>query len=204
MSGFHDVRFPIRLALGATGGPERRTEILTLASGREVRNAVWANARRRWDVGSAISDLAGLYELVSFFEARKGRLHGFRFRDPMDHTSAPPGVAVSSEDQIIGTGDDVRSRFKLRKDYGGTLRAISKPVVTSLRVGIDGVEPNTGWSFDPEVGEIVFDVPPETGAIISAGFEFDCAVRFESDQMQAVVEAFGAGRVASLALVELI
>jgi len=85
MSGFHDVSFPMRLALGAVGGPERRTEVLALASGREVRNAVWARSKRRWDVGGAVTDLAGLQALLAFFEARMGRLYGFRFRDPLDH-----------------------------------------------------------------------------------------------------------------------
>ncbi len=204
MSGFHDVRFPMRLALGATGGPERRTEVLTLASGKEVRNSIWARSRRRWDIGGAISDLAGLHELISFFEARHGRLFGFRFRDPMDHSSAAPGVDISPEDQVLGQGDDVMTRFALQKDYGGTLRVISKPIAPSLRVALDGVELSAGWAYDQNTSEIVFDVPPEIGAMVTAGYEFDCPVRFESDQLTAVIEAFGAGRVASVGLVELL
>lgn len=204
MTGFHDVRFPMRLARGATGGPERRTEILTLASGKEVRNSVWASARRRWDVGGAISDLASLYELISFFEARQGRLFGFRFRDPMDHSSAVPATEIGPEDQVLGTGDDVMTRFSVIKDYGGTQRVIPKPVEESLRVSLDGVELSIGWSFDPITSEIVFDVPPDSHAIVTAGYEFDCRVRFESDQLTGIIEAFGAGRVASVGLVELL
>ena len=43
---FHEIRFPLAISLGGQGGPERRTEIVTLGSGRERRNARWAHARR--------------------------------------------------------------------------------------------------------------------------------------------------------------
>ncbi len=204
MSGFHEIRFPLRLALGAVGGPERRTEILTLASGQEVRNAVWASSRRRWDIGGAIGDLADLHALISFFEARRGRLHGFRFRDPMDFSSALPGTAVTASDQIIGVGDDVTATFDLIKDYGGVLRRIAKPVANSVRVAVDDVELTSGWSVNDTAGIVTFDAAPVSGAVVNAGFEFDCAVRFESDRLEGVIEAFGAGRVVSVGLTELI
>lgn len=204
MSGFHEIRFPLRLALGAAGGPERRTEVLALASAREVRNTVWSASRRRWDVGGAISGLGGLHELSSFFEARMGRLFGFRFRDPLDFASAPPGAPVTELDQVIGAGDDVTAAFALVKDYGGVLRTISKPVTGTIRVALDGVELANGWSVDVTTGTVTFDVAPDDGAVVTAGFEFDCAVRFESDRLESVVEAFGVGRVVSVSLVELI
>ncbi len=47
---FHNIRFPDNISRGARGGPERRTQIVTLASGDEERNASWANSRRRYDV----------------------------------------------------------------------------------------------------------------------------------------------------------
>src|SRR5215467_10958177 len=74
---FHDVRFPTAIALHSTGGPERRTEIVTLGSGFEERNAVWANSRRRYDAGYGVKTLDDLHAVIAFFEARLGRLHGF-------------------------------------------------------------------------------------------------------------------------------
>ncbi|MFN3212287.1 MAG: TIGR02217 family protein [Henriciella sp.] len=204
MNGFHDVQFPMQLALGAIGGPERRTEVLTLASGREVRNANWSRSRRRWDIGGAITNLARLQTLIDFFEARSGRLFGFRFRDPLDFSSALPGANRHHSDQELGSGDGVQTRFQLRKHSGSYVRDIHKPVPGTVLIGIDGALVDTGWRLDAASGTVTFDTPPSEGALISAGFEFDCAVRFESDQIQAVIEAFGAGRVASVGLIEII
>ena len=199
MSGFNDVRFPLALAAGARGGPERRTEVLTLASGREVRGAHWAGSRRRWDVGGAVDTLSKLHDVIAFFEARQGRLYAFRFRDPMDFSSAGPGANVSALDQVLGQGDDARLRFGLRKAYGDVWRAIGLPVVDTVRVAIDGVEVSN-WTT--EGGEIVFAEPPAIGVSVTAGFEFDCAVRFESDRLEGVVEAFDIGRAVKIGLIE--
>jgi uncharacterized protein (TIGR02217 family) len=49
---FHEVRLPARLAFGSTGGVERRTEVVTLASGYERRSTPWAHGRRRYLIGA--------------------------------------------------------------------------------------------------------------------------------------------------------
>ena len=78
---FHEVWFPDNISRGARGGPERRTQIVELASGDEERNASWANSRRRYDVAYGIRRADDLAAVVAFFEARNGRLHGFRWKD---------------------------------------------------------------------------------------------------------------------------
>ena len=69
MPDFHEVRFPLDVARGARGGPERQTQIVTLASGREVRNSRWAHSRRRYDAGLGIRNLDALAAVVSFHGA---------------------------------------------------------------------------------------------------------------------------------------
>uniref|UniRef100_UPI002AAA81B8 DUF2460 domain-containing protein n=1 Tax=uncultured Hyphomonas sp. TaxID=225298 RepID=UPI002AAA81B8 len=139
LSNFHEVSFPVPLALAASGGPERKTEVVTLASGAEARNALWAGSRRRWDVGSAVTRLDTLQAVVAFFEARGGRFSGFRFRDALDDRSCAPGGTVTATDQVIGTGDGTRTAFQLIKAYGPYSRRILKPVVESVLVAVDGV-----------------------------------------------------------------
>ena len=65
---FHEILFPLDIALKSAGGPERRTDVVVLGSGREERNARWAHARRRYDAGYGIKTFDALSQVVSFFE----------------------------------------------------------------------------------------------------------------------------------------
>lgn len=203
LAGFHEVRFPMSLGFGAVGGPERRTEIVRLASGHEHRNAVWDGSRRRWEIGSAVQSLDQVHALIAFFEARRGPLYGFRFRDFMDDRSCAPEQAVSPVDQDLGVGDGVERIFQLSKTYGDVRRLILKPVEGTVRVAVDGVEMADGFEVDHATGEVSFATAPGGSALLTAGFRFDCPARFESDRIEASLEGFGAGRMVSVTLVEL-
>ena len=202
LSNFHEVSFPVPLALAASGGPERKTEVVTLASGAEARNALWMGSRRRWDVGSAVTRLDTLQAVVAFFEARGGRLNGFRFRDVLDDRSCAPGGTVSAVDQAIGTGDGEVVNFQLVKAYGTYARRILKPVAGSVLVAVDGVAVSAG--VDETTGIVTLGSAPVEGAAVTAGFRFDCPVRFDTDKLDVNLEAFGAGRILSIPLIELV
>ena len=124
MTAFHEILFPLDIALGSAGGPERRTEIVALGSGREERNTRWAHSRRRYDAGYGIKTFEALSQVIAFFEERRGMLHGFRWRDRLDHSSAAPGVAVSR----ARSGDRCRrrrpTRFQLIEDLWRCVRAL--------------------------------------------------------------------------------
>jgi len=199
---FHEVRLPARLAFGSTGGVERRTEIVTLASGHERRSTPWAQGRRRYLIGANPRSLDDMAELTAFFEARRGRLYGFRFRDFADFKSCPPGGTVSPVDQVMGTGDGRRTRFELTKAYGDQRREIRKPVEGSVRVAVGGVEVGDGFSVDMTMGVVTLAVPPASGAVVTAGFLFDTPVRFDADRVEVTLESFGAGRMAAMPLIE--
>lgn len=151
MTAFHDVRFPLALGLGASGGPERRNEIVTLTSGREKRNQRQIHARRRYDAGTGIRSLADLETLMAFFEARRGSLHAFRFRDPFDWKSCPASASVTATDQVIATGDGQTTSFQLTKTYGSGpdayVRPVTKPVMATIRMALDGVNLPAGSAF---------------------------------------------------------
>lgn len=208
MSGFHDVRFPLALALGARGGPERRTEIVTLGSGREARNTPWAYSRRRWDAGVGVRTLDDLHTLLTFFEARRGQLYGFRWRDPADWKSCPPSQEPTATDQTLGVGDGVQTQFPLIKRYAdaahGVERPIQKPVSGSVITALNGVAQDQGWSVDEVTGLVTFDVAPAQDVAVTAGFAFDCPVRFDTARIEVDVEAFDAGSAPLVPVVELI
>lgn len=209
--GFHEVRFPLRLSLSTSGGPKRTTDIVNLTNGREQRNARWQNSRRVYDAGSGLRAVDDLYAVVSFFEARGGQLYGFRFRDPLDAKSCGPGETVSPFDQQIGTGDGAAATFQLAKTYGDAggvwRREISKPVAGSVRVAVAGVElPETGFACDATSGLVTIEEEyiPQAGAAVQAGFEFDVPVRFDTDRIDVNLEAFRAGSIPAIPLMEIL
>jgi len=210
MESFHDVRFPLAVSFGATGGPERRNEIVLLTSGAEKRNARLAHSRRRYDAGTGIRSLEDLYDVLAFFEARRGSLHAFRFRDPFDMKSCRPQEVPDALDQEIGTGDAVATRFVLTKTYGegadAYRRPIRRPVAGSLLVAVDGAVQQEGedFSFDTATGEVIFAAPPPEGTAITAGYEFDVPVRFDVDSLPVSLTAFKAGQIPSIPLIEVL
>ncbi|CAN7430874.1 phage distal tail protein, Rcc01695 family [Rhizobium sp. LjRoot254] len=208
MTSFHEVQFPLRLALGTSGGPYRRTDIVSLSNGRESRNRRWKDARRHYDAGSGIRSVTDLYEVLAFFEARAGQLYGFRFTDPVDFQSCGPEGVVSSNDQPLGIGNGARTAFQLVKVYGDaggtTERVIAKPQAGSVVVRIDGVAVSPDdFSVDHATGIVIFDIAPINGAVIRAGFRFDVPVRFDTDRIEINLDAFHAGRIPSIPLVEI-
>lgn len=207
MSGFHDVRLPLSPALGASGGPERLSDVVRLASGMESRNARWQGSRRRWEIGGAVLRADAAHELLGFFEARRGRIHGFRFRDPVDWKSCLPSAEVSPLDQVIGTGDGEATAFQLVKRYesGGAWveRVVVKPVEDTVAVAVNGVE-TTAFAVDLASGVVTFDDAPVDGAAITSGFAFDVPVRFDADRLELALVGHDAVRVVRAPLVELL
>ncbi len=206
---FHEVRFPASLSFGSSGGPERRTEIVTLSNGFEERNTPWEASRRRYDAGLGMRSLDDIDALIAFFEARRGPLHGFRWKDWGDWRSCAPSAEVAATDQWIGTGGGARETFDLLKTYvSGTetwMRRIAKPVAGTVRVAVDGVEQAEGvdWTLDAATGVVTFAVPPGPGTGVTAGFEFDVPVRFDTDRLDISYSGVAAGEVPSVPVVEI-
>ena len=198
---FDDVRFPTAISRGSSGGPERRTEIVATGSGAEERNSRWADSRRRYDAGVGVASLDDLHEVIAFFEARRGRLRAFRFKDHADWKSCAPGAQVSALDQAIGTGDGTRRSFQLVKRYGDYVRTITKPVAASVRVAVAGIAV-TGFSVDALNGIVTLATAPVVGAAVTAGFAFDVPVRFDSDALRINLTQFAAGEIPEIPLVE--
>jgi uncharacterized protein (TIGR02217 family) len=204
---FHEVRFPDNISRGARGGPERRTQIVELASGDEERNASWANSRRRYDVAYGIRRADDLASVVAFFEARNGRLHGFRYKDWADYKSGLPSQAITPTDQQIGTGTGSLKTFQLAKCYisgaQSWTRTVAKPVASTVRVALGMVEQMSGWTVDATTGIVTFATAPASGVIIRAGFEFDVPVRFDTDVLDVTLDIERLGSITSIPLLEI-
>ncbi|MDA7429834.1 DUF2460 domain-containing protein [Primorskyibacter aestuariivivens] len=207
--GFHEIRFPANLSFGSVGGPERRTDVVTLANGFEERNTPWAQSRRRYDAGLGLRSLDDVEDLISFFEARRGQMYGFRWKDWSDFRSCKPSAEIRYTDQVIAIGDGTSVTYPLVKTYRSGeaeyVRPIVKPVAGTVRVGVQGdeLQESIHWEVDGATGVITFERPPLQDVEITAGFEFDVPVRFDTDRIATSVASFQAGEVPNVPVVEL-
>ena len=204
---FDEIRFPVAISRGGSGGPERRTEIVTTASGREERNSRWVDSRRRYNAGFGVKSLDDIHAVVAFFEERRGRLHGFRWKDHGDFKSCAPSSMIAAADQVLGVGDGVNAAFQLVKRYGTGLRdhirVIAKPVAGSVLVAVNGT-PALNFTLDAMTGVVTF-LPssiPGLGAQVTAGFAFDVPVRFDTDQLSINLQHFAGGDIPDIPIVE--
>ncbi len=195
--GFVEVQFPADISYGSSGGPEYATDVVTASSGYEQRNVNWQQARARFNVAHGVKTQAQLATLIAFFRARKGRAYGFRFKDWTDYQG-------SSE--ALGTGDGTTTHFQLVRHYASgsvtELRTITKPVSGTVQVYENGVLQTSGVTVDTTTGIVTFATAPATGVALTASFQFDVPVRFDTDQLSASLDAYGINSWQNIALVE--
>ncbi|ADZ72454.1 DUF2460 domain-containing protein [Polymorphum gilvum] len=198
MSGFHEVQFPPDISYGASGGPGYSTTVVTTVSGHERRNANWAAARGKWNVAHGLKKREQVAALIAFFRARKGRAYGFRFKDWTDYQAFA---------QVLGVGDGANKTFQLVRRYasGGEIesRIIAKPVPGTVKIYRDGVEAVTGWTVNTATGLVTFTTAPASGVQVTADFEFDVPVRFDSDQMDITIETYQLGSWGQIPVLEI-
>lgn len=199
MQAFDDVLFPLALGRQVEAAPQFSTAIVASAGGHESRNAGWASARTRYDVGPGVRSEADIRTLLGFFRARLGPARGFRLRDPFDSVSGN-GEAPSPVDERIGIGDGTIARFALVKHYGTETRRITRPVAGSVGVAVAGMT-TSAFTLEPG-GWVTLDAAPAAGAAVTAGFRFDVPVRFAEDALSVNRATFQAGEAPSVPLVE--
>lgn len=199
---FHNVRLPIEVERGAQGGPHFRTNITTLASGLELRNALWTRSRGAWEIGYGIqsqdSDDSNFNDVVDFFYARQGMLHEFRFRDWSDYRISPA--------QVIGAGNGAQTIFRIVKKYtSGPAtheRRITRPDTATLAVTVNGVAKTLGTDYTESMGVLVFTPAPPAGHDVAVACEFDVPVRFDTDHLGIVAHVAGVMSIPSLVITE--
>lgn len=208
MSGFVDVYLPPDLrAYPWTSSPRWNTTITQVSSASEHRNQNWLNPLHSFKATGAVRCHAELEELLEHWMVMRGPLYSFPMQDPLDFASTKLTKAnkipnVQGTDQQLGIGDGIQRVFQLTKKYtrGGLsyIRPIALPVLEATVVLVDAHDPEDSGSGGPYVvdvvrdtGQVIFDHPPEIGAIVTAGFLFDVPVRFlADDSFDRIVSAF--------------
>jgi uncharacterized protein (TIGR02217 family) len=203
---FDEVRFPVNISYGSDGGPVRQTNIVETGNGYESRSTSWAQSKHIYNIRYGMKNYNDLHLVKEFYEARSGPLYAFRYKDWIDYKSCAPQDTISNIDQNIGVGNSTATTFQLRKQYVSGARTynrvINKPVTGTVIVAINGVNQTSGWTVDVTTGIITFSTPPSTGAVITAGYEFDVPVRFDSDELLIQLSSFNLGEIFDILLVE--
>lgn len=205
---FVETRFPTDLSFGSQSAPNYKTTVVVLGSGYEQRNAAWSQGRNRYDAAYGMKTVQDLEQVIIFFNAMEGRLHGFRFKDPLDYNTGGYGLSNSTTDVVIGTGDGATATFQLVKKYTKgtrtTTRTITKPVSGTVLVAVDGTPQveSTDFTVDTTTGIITFISSPLPSGSITAGFDFDIPCRFDVDELPFSIEDLDAGAV-SVPIVEI-
>lgn len=194
---FHDTSLPSDIAYGFEGGPGFATVVQQTASGHEYRIARQAQGRHAYRCRKDLLTQTQLAALKQFWVARRGHLHGFRFKDWQDYTTAADGTgAVSTLDSVLGTGDGSNKNFQLIKVYDKTgfapySRTLTLPVAGTVVAALDGVTTSAFTLTNPG-GVLTFTSAPGVGVVVTAGAQFDVPVRFNirDERMQTVLQDF--------------
>lgn len=188
---FVEVQFPTDISYGASGGPIFMTDVVATVSGHEQRNSKWSQSRAKYNVASGIKTEAQWQALIAFFRARRGMAIGFRFKDWSDYK------AENQPLKSLGGND-----YQLVKQYvsGAAVyeRDITKPVTGTVKLYEDSILQASGWSIDTATGIITTSL----SGMLSADFEFDVPVRFDTDEMSISMDSFDAGNWGSIPLIE--
>ena len=201
---FHDTRFPEDISRGATVTPTRLTDVVTLRSGHEERNTIWANSRRMYDIGLGLRSAGDIYETLEFWEGRRGALHSFRLKDWADFTSKSPIDTPANDDQVMA--QITSTTYQLQKVYSASLnpwtRTIDKPVdgTVLIRDNTGALVETTDYTVDYSTGIVTFGTAP-TGTP-TAGFEFDVHSRFQGNELEINVAMFDQGSIPSIPIYE--
>lgn len=204
-----EVRFPTDIAYGSRGGPGYSTTVTTTASGYESTVLNWSKTRHRYEAAYGARTQTQLEAVLALFHAVRGRAYGFRFKDWADYKSCADSATPSPTDQAIGTGDGTTATFQLAKTYtyGGEsyTRQITKPVTGTVRVAVNGTEKTltTHFTVSTVTGVVTFTAGniPTSGQAVTAGFQFDVPVRFDTDELDISLDDWKIGAV-SIPLVE--
>lgn len=188
MVNFAEVRLDLGIDYGAVGGPRYKTTAITEGNGADQRNINWSQPLGRWQIGRGEDnplDSEDLDYLQGFFLDRDGPEQGFRFKDWSD---------FKAKNQLLGTGNGVKTQFQLRKTYTAAgysvNRPITKPVANTIQVYLGGVLQPSGWTLNLTNGLLTFTVPPAEGVEVRANFEFDVPVRLEGDSLDSRFESW--------------
>lgn len=182
---FDWVRLPTHVEVDAQSIVEFRTGVITLSNKEEVRNSEWSRHRRKFNISYGIDTVETYKEVIAFFYARQGKKRAFLFRDWSDFELIEEVQGLASEVLVDGV-------LQIRKTYTSGPSSysfdITRPIISTIVVYVDGeVYSPSNYTY-LSFGKIDFGAVIPVGTI-SISCEYDCIVRFDSDELPINIRA---------------
>ena len=208
---FHEIRFPTDISRGAQGGPERRTDVVVLGSGFEERNA--AGRTRAAATTPATASSRSTTCTPSSPSSRSGAGGSTASAGATTPTAnrARRAATPSPLDQVIGTGDGTHAAFQLVKTYGAAhapwyahdRQAGRRAPCASPSTAMSETRATTS-RVDAATGFVHVPAGARAGGrrVVTAGFEFDVPVRFDTDRLEINLSGFRHGAIPHIPIVE--
>lgn len=174
---FIEARLDECVAFGFSIDPAYDTQIIALDNGKEQRNVNRTQALRRFAATYQNFTPTEFAVLLATFHAAAGSAYGFRFKDWSDYQvtlgalGLTPGANLTPVQLVKVYTFGLQSRS----------RKITKPVAGTVTVYQNGVA--KAGTIDTATGLFTPTTNWTAGATVTATFEFDVPVRFESDVM---------------------
>ena len=209
---FHEVRFPTEISRGAQGGPERRTDVVVLGSGYRGAQQPLGELAAELQRGLRRSPRSTRC-MPSSRSSRSGAGGSTVFAGAI----TPTGSRVAP--QAVPTRARSGDRHRRRGDGG--VCSSRRPTARARAVGARDQEAGCGNGADrgrrsDQDAGVDFTVDAATGighvsagpcawreAAITAGFEFDVPVRFDTDKLEVSLSGFQHGAIPNIPIVEI-
>lgn len=213
MARFKDIYLDRRIpSYPIVASPRWNTDLITLNSGAESANQNWSQPFYVFTIPEAIRSMEVYETIMAHWMVVGGPAYTFPFKNPMDFASRSLNIPnqtpnITPTDQVIGTGDGNKINYQITKAYqrGSFVhyREIYLPVVSTVRVALNGVEQFSGFTVNRTTGIITFSAPPTSGTVVTCGYLYDENVRFESDDtFDAISRNYGIAGYSDLTLVQ--
>lgn len=214
---FYNAVLPGFISQGSEAAPQSLVDIARGPTGYEQRKSKRSRRLRRFNLVKNIRSINDIYDILQLFEVMNGPEHSFAVKNELDFKSCAPGTSVTMLDALIGVGNGSNLVFQLKKQYKVTQvdltviaidRTVYLPVSGTVLIAVDGMLKTEAVDYvvNYTTGVVTFVAghAPANGKNVTAGFEFNEKVRFDTNDLSQQMEFFKVGSASSIPLIEVI
>jgi len=199
---FHNLAiFPTDISEGSTCLLAGNVTVLRNRKGLEYRASPWNRQLQTYDIRYGLRKAEDVLNVIRFYSSRNGSEHSFKFKDPIDNTTAADGVSSPTnldeywfQASADASGDYLYHQlFKTYSDNGFDkkipIRCPIAATVTILKNGAISLTQGTDYSVNESSGKITFVSGRFVkGDILTFGCSFYTPVRFDEQSNISLLE----------------